>query len=310
MITEEVVHLRRKTLLFKRLHTKQKSMVKQEERRGFLLALPVFIGVAIFFAAPFCITLWYSLTFGVGIGKFVGLQNYIDVFKSSAFQLAAKNTLRFISIGIPLIILISFILALMLHLKFSGTKLFRTILLFPMIVPIASLVMVTQIFFAQNGIINTALYTMGMPISDWLNSPSAFGILLVLYIWKNCGYNIILILAALNMISVELYQSADIEGATSFQKLRFITLPLIYPSMFFVVVISIINSFKSYREAFLLGGKYPHDSIYGLQHFLNNNFENLNYQRLSVAAIMLFSVIFAVVALMYYLQAKHGGSGE
>lgn len=116
----------------------------------------------------------------------------------------------------------------------------------------------------------------------------------------------ILLLAGLNMIPGELYQSAAIEGAGGMQKFVRITLPLMWPSSFFAFVISVTNSFKSYREVFLLGGNHPHDSIYLLQHFLNNNFENLNYQRLSVAATLLFALIFALVGVLYWLQDRYG----
>ena len=160
------------------------------------------------------------------------------------------------------------------------------------------------------GIVNGWLEGLGVPLTDWMNSPRAFWVLIGLYVWKNCGYNVILMLAGLNMIPTEYYQAADIEGASGRQKFTRITLPLIWPSLFFVFVMSVVNSFKSYREAFLLGGKHPHDSIYLLQHFLNNNFENLNYQRLSVAAVMLFMVIFALVAVLYGLQSKYGEEAQ
>ena len=179
-----------------------------------------------------------------------------------------------------------------------------------MVVPVASIVMVIQVFFATRGIVNTSLSTLSLPIVEWLDGSAAFWVLVGLYIWKNCGYNVILMLAGLNMIPSELYQSADIEGAGYWQKFCFITMPLIWPSLFFVFVMSVINSFKTYREAFLLGGKHPHESIYMLQHFLNNNFENLNYQRLSVAAILLFSFIFALVAVFYAVQKHYGEAAQ
>lgn len=269
---------------------------------AWLLAAPVLAGALVFFAVPFALSLWYSVTFGVGGAKFVGLANYLDVFSSSAFRLAAGNTLRFLGIGVPSILVLSFVLALLIHRRFSGSQLFRTVLLFPMTVPVAGVVMVVQVFFGAGGVVNGWLARR----QDWMNSPAAFWILLGLYIWRNCGYNVILLLAGLNMIPGELYQSAAIEGAGGVQKFVRITLPLMWPSLFFTFVISVTNSFKSYREAFLLGGNHPHDSIYLLQHFLNNNFENLNYQRLSVAATLLFALIFGLVGVLYWLQDRYG----
>lgn len=279
-------------------------------RTAWLLAAPVLVGLAVFFAVPFCITVWYSLTFGVGGAAFVGFANYAKVFSSVAFRLAAFNTLRFLGVGVPMIMALSFMLALLLQRKLAGTKLFRSVLLFPLVVPVASIVMVLNVFFATRGVTNTVLFALGLPVTDWLQSPAAFWILVGLYIWKNCGYNVVLLLAGLNMIPTELYQCADIEGANGRQKFCRITMPLIWPSLFFVFVMSVVNSFKTYREAFLLGGKHPHDSIYMLQHFLNNNFDNLNYQRLSVAAILLFSVIFALVAVFYLVQKRYGEAAQ
>jgi multiple sugar transport system permease protein len=139
-----------------------------------------------------------------------------------------------------------------------------------------------------------------------MNSPSAFASLVALYIWKNCGYNIVLFLAALNSVPRECREAAEIDGAGGRERLFGVTLPMIAPHSFFVLVISVANSFKAFREAYMLYGSYPNRSIYMLQHFMNNNFENLNYIRLSVAAIMVFLVIFALVFLLYRLRGKVG----
>jgi multiple sugar transport system permease protein len=131
-------------------------------------------------------------------------------------------------------------------------------------------------------------------------------VLLVLYIWKNSGYNIILFLAALNAIPTAYYEAADLDGAGKFRQLFGITLPLIVPYLFFIVVISVINSFKSFREAFILFGSHPHQSIYMIQHFMNNNFQNLNYIRLSVGAILIFTVIFTLMLILFRIRTKIG----
>ena len=108
------------------------------------------------------------------------------------------------------------------------------------------------------------------------------------------------------MIPEELYQCARLDGANERQVFRYITAPLMRPTVFFVVVISVINAFKSYREAFLLGGEHPHTSVYFLQHYLNNNFNNMTYSRLSVAAILLFAGMMVLVAVLYRMQSEDG----
>ena len=113
-----------------------------------------------------------------------------------------------------------------------------------------------------------------------------------------------LFLAGLSAIPREYREAAASDGASYWQTLRYITLPLMTPTFFFILIVSIINSFKSFREAYLLGGATPHESIYMLQHFMNNNFQNLSYQRLSVAALLVFLVIFALVLVLFRLKAR------
>ena len=283
-----------------------KSLSIRESRIGMHLAFPAIFGLFVFFLIPFCITLYYSLTDSIAIGKFVGFQNYSSVLTSSTFRLAAFNTFKFNLIAVPLIIVISFGIALLLHRKLRGTTLFLTIFSFPLVVPTVSVILFFQIIFSESGAANAVLNAIGFPIVDWLNSSNAFIVLVVLYIWKNAGYNIILFLAALNSVPKEIYEAADIDGAGAYRKLTRITVPLIIPSVFFIVIISIINSFKSFREAYILCGTLPNKSIYMLQHFLNNNFANLNYQRLSVAAILVFLVIFVIVFAMLKIKEKIG----
>ena len=201
---------------------------------------------------------------------------------------------------------LSTLLALLLHKRFLGSSFYRSVFLYPLVVPVAATVMVFQLVFAESGVINTIYAWLGLPIENWLASDHAFYVLMILYLWKNCGYNIVLIMAGLNSIPHAFHEAAQVEGANRWQILRHITIPLLAPSFFFVFVVSIINSFKCFREAFLLGGSIPHKSIYMLQHFMNNNFTNLNYQRLSTAAFLVFIVIFALVFVLFWMRRKAG----
>lgn len=278
---------------------------RRKKLTGMSLAAPVLLGTFLFFLLPFAICIRYSFTFGVGGAYFAGFGNYKDVFSSYAFRLAAANTLRFLAVGVVSNIALSFFLALMIKKGLAGSRFFRYILLLPLVLPIASVVMVIQVFFAETGVLNNWLTSLGVPIVQWLEGPKAFYVLLGLYLWKSVGYSVILLLSGLNAIPEEFYQTAAIEGAGSLQKLVSITLPMMAPHLFLAAVMGVVNAFKSYREAFLLGGKHPHDSIYMIQHFLNNNFENLNYQRLSVAAIMLLLVLVFLLCGLYILQNRY-----
>lgn len=285
---------------------KTSKLARKESLTGFLFCLPSIIGMLVFFVVPFCLCLYMSFTESTGNGKFVGLKNYAEVLKSSAFRLAAGNTMKFIAIAVPAIIVVSLFIALLLYKKLRGYHFFRTLFVFPLVLPTASVVLFFQIIFAETGLLNNVLEFLGIAPAEWINSPNAFYVLVILYIWKNSGYNIILFLSALNAIPKSYYEAADIDGAGKSVQFFKITFPLIMPYTFFITVISIINSFKSFREAFLLFGSHPNKSIYMLQHFMNNNFQNLNYIRLAVGAIMIFIAIFLLILIMFRLRVKSG----
>ena len=271
---------------------------------GVVLTAPYLAGFFLLFVIPFLISVTYTFTRGVGAMEFVGLANYADVLGSAAFRLAFYNTFRFLLVGVPLLMAVSLWLACMVNGRGRAKQVFRSIFLYPMVLPVASVVMFFQVFLAERGILNSLLTHMGLPSVGWLDSETSFGVLLFLYLWKNCGYNMVLFLAGLNAIPEEYYEIARLEGAGRGQIFRRITLPLLEPSTVFVLVISIMNGFKSFREAYLLAGTMPHQSIYMLQHFMNNNFDNLNYQRLSVAAFLTFLWIFLMVAALFGIRTR------
>lgn len=269
---------------------KKPSLKQRESFTGVLFCLPSIIGMMTFFIIPFCIVIRISFSESMGNPSFVGLKNYITIIKSSAFRLAALNTLKFNLIAVPLIIFISFVIAMLLFRKLRGSEIFRTFFVFPLVLPAVSV---------------TLFFSTVFP-AEMMESSQSFVILLILYIWKNCGYNIILFLAALNSVPKMYYEAAELDGAGKFTQITRITFPLIVPHTFFITIISIVNSFKSFREAFILFGSHPDRSIYMIQHFMNNNFETLNYIRLSVGAILIFLVIFALVLVMLILRKRRG----
>jgi len=281
-------------------------MRKRESFAGFLFCLPSGVGMLLFFAVPFGVCVYMSFAENFNISKFVGLRNYIDVLGSAAFRLAAWNTLKFNLVAVPLIMAVSLAAAMLLYGKLKGYNIFRTVFVFPLVVPVASVVLFFQIIFSETGTINNILGVFGIAPADWINSPNSFAVLVLLYLWKNSGYNIILFLSALNSIPRDYHEAADMDGAGASTRLFKITLPLIMPYSFFILVISVINSFKSFREAFVLFGAHPNRGIYMIWHFMNNNFQNLNYLRLAVGAIMIFAVIFMLVLLLIGLRRKAG----
>ena len=149
---------------------------------GYLLALPFLIGFAGFYLLPFLWSIRFTFTSGSGGTAFVGLRNYMDIFGSAAFRLAAFNTFRFILIGVPLLMLVSLVLALLLFDRFRGASFFRSLFMYPLVLPAASVVIVVQAFFSNDGLLNQFLSWLGLPIEDWIQSEYAFPLLIALYI--------------------------------------------------------------------------------------------------------------------------------
>ena len=260
--------------------------------KGYALISPMLAGFLLFYVIPFGQVVWDSLSQGTGKSQlFVGLENYSRMFQNDMFRMAFGNTLGFLGIGLPVILLVSYGLALFLKRQARRFQLLRTVFLLPYVMPVAGTVLLINLLFAERGLVNRLLLALGLPLADWLQSPAAFWVMLLLYLWKSAGYAVVLLLSGLLTIPAEHYQVAQVEGASAAQAFRFVTMPQMWYSLFLALVFSLINAFQCFREMFLVGGEHPHESVYMLQHFLNNSFESLNYQRLSVASVLLFLVI-------------------
>lgn len=283
--------------------------MKRMEKKGVCLAAPAVLGFLIFYVLPMGVTLWQSVSYG---GVFVGLENYRITFENHMFWLAVGNTLRFLGVALPLILVIALGLALLLAEKFPGNRFFRLILLYPMLVPVAATVMVVQIFLGTRGVLNTFLIQWGFSRQDWIYSSWAFLILVLLYLWKNTGYAVILLLAGLAMIPKGYMEMARMDGAGRWKCLYYIRLPLLGPMILFTALISLLNAFKCFREAILIGGNYPHESIYMLQHYMTNNFNNMNYMEISVTSTFIFLVIFIAACILgrSFFAGKGGKRGS
>jgi multiple sugar transport system permease protein len=263
---------------------------------------PSLAGFLIFYFLPFVAGIYYSLMDSPVKGRFVGLSNYIGLLRNNSFLLAGSNTLLFTAISVPLIMALALALALMLNREIYFRNQLRTLFISPLVIPVASVVLVWQIVFSSHGVINGFLYSIGLEAVDWMNTGRARAVVIIVYIWKNLGYNIILFLAGLQNIPREYYESAQVDGASAFRRFASITLVYLGPTSFFIFVISIINSFKVFRETYLVAGSYPHQSIYMLQHYMNNMFSSLDYQKLTAAAFIMAFIITILVVLMFRVQ--------
>ena len=271
---------------------------------------PSFLGMAIFYVIPFGVVVYYSFIAGAVDSSFAGLKNYIGVINNGAFKIAVKNTAVFSGISVPLAVVLSLLMALMLECRIPAKSQFRSFFLSPMMVPIASIILVWQVLFHSNGVVNEFLAVFGADKIDWLKSDYCMVVIILLFLWKNLGYNMILFMAALNNIPKTLLEMAEVEGASAAYLFFHIKLRYLSPTVLFVTILSIINSFKVFREVFLLSGSYPYDGLYMLQHFMNNMFDKLNYQYLSAAAVLLALVIIVLIAILFAVENVFGKDVE
>lgn len=271
---------------------------------------PSFIGVLLFFILPFFVVIYYSLVDNPISGNFVLLDNYKYILHNAAFMRAVKNTATFSVVAVPLAVVLSLLLAIVLETKLPFRSQFRTFFLSPMMVPVASIVLIWQVLFHYNGAVNDFLAVFGIDKIDWLKSDYAQIVVVILFLWKNLGYNMILFMAALASIPKDILEVAKLESATAFQTFFTIKIRYLSSTLLFVTIMSLISSFKVFREVYLLTGDYPYDTIYLLQHFMNNKFRSIDYQALSSAAVLMSLVMIVIIGILFIAENRFGKDVE
>lgn len=259
--------------------------------------------MCIFVLIPFVDVVRRSFLDAMG-NEFAGIRNYENVLCNGAFRLAVGNTIKFILVCIPLLLLISLLCALLINGLKAYQEFFKTTFLFPMAIPVASVVLLWRLFLDHNGFFNEGIKLFGLSKVDWMNSESAFGVLVFTYLWKNVGYDMILWLAGLAAIPKERYEAASVDGAGRWQTFRYVTLPGLRSSVFVIGILSLVNCFKVFREAYLIAGDYPHKSIYMMQHLFNNWFVSLDIQKMTAASVMMASVMLGMMSLVWYRNER------
>ena len=264
--------------------------------------LPSVIGVALFFILPFFVVIYYSVIDNPISKEFVFFDNFYSVLTNKAFLLAVSNTLKFSFIAVPLVVILSLTVAFLLDMQIPGKSRIRTAFLSPMMVPIASVILIWQVLFHYNGLLNEIIVHFGGGKTDWLKSGQAQIVIILLFIWKNLGYNMVLFMSSLSNIPREIVEVAVMESASKWQVFYHIKLRYLSSSILFVMILSVINSFKIFREIYLLTGDYPFDSLYMLQHYMNNMFRSLDYQKLSAAAILMSLFMIVLIGILFLAE--------
>ncbi|MCD7744433.1 MAG: sugar ABC transporter permease [Lachnospiraceae bacterium] len=272
-------------------------MTKQKRWKGYLWILPSLFGTIIFYCVPLLDVIRRSVTENAG-SAFVGWKNFQTVFENTAFQLAAQNTLRFIAVCIPLLLTLSLLLAVVI-MRCRWGNFYKSAMLLPMALPAVSVALIWKLLFHNHGVLNGVLSLIGLQTTDWLNSGASFWVLVLSYLWRNIGYDMVLWIAGLQQIENDIYEAARVDGAGEIRIFFWIILPNMKQVFYTVAVLSLLNSFKVFREAYLVAGNYPHESMYLMQHLFNNWFAALSLDKMSAASVLLGMVILLMIILLH-----------
>lgn len=284
------------------------SFKKYKYKPGLLLASVSLVGFSLFYIFPTIISLYYVFTKDMFNKKFIWFDNFVILFKNPAFLRACSNTFVFTFISVLIIMVLSFWISVIIFYKARNSQLIKKIFVLPMFIPTAAGIIFWKILFQDNGLLNHWVNVLSGREINFLNSAYTVGVVILIYIWKNIGFNIILMICGLQAVPKAVVEAAKLDGASSWKIMTHIYVPMMLPILFFTLIMSITNSFKIFKEAFLLTGDYPNEHVYLLQHFMNNQFRNLNFQMLSAAAFVVIILLSVVVGIIFKLEKGISGS--
>jgi len=280
-----------------------------EQRAAWTFVAPALFIIGAFFLVPVLAALVLSLTdfdlyalADLRNLRWVWLGNYIDVLKTPLFWKSLGNTLYFVAVGVPLSIALSLGAALLLDSKlarFAGF--FRTALFAPVVTTVVAVAVIWRyLFHTRYGVLNYVLQTLGLPAIDWLGDPHwSMPAIILFAVWKNFGYNMIILLAALQGVPRELYEAARIDGASFVQRIRHITLPMLRPALLLVSIITVSGYFQLFAEPYVMTRGDPLQSTMSVLYFMyQEGFTWWSLGRASAIAFLLFLLILAATTLL------------
>ena len=273
---------------------------------------PALLVIAVFFFLPVFAALAMSFTdfdiYALADSRnmrLVGLQNYARLLQTPLFWQAFGNTLYFVVVGVPLSITVSFGAALLLHSRLVKFRaFFRTALFAPVVTTLVAVAVIWRyVFHPHYGLLNYTLGRIGIPPIDWLGDPHwAMPAIIVFAVWKNFGYNMIILLAGLQSIPEQLYEAARIDGASMWQQFRHVTLPMLTPIVTMVNILTIAGYFQLFAEPYVMTQGGPLQSTVSVLYFMyEEGFKWWNLGSASAVAFVLFLFIFCVTAVQLRL---------
>lgn len=291
-----------------------KNMSKRKKMdyiAGYTMILPLVLGLGVFYFYPI-FRVFYDSFHVVGAfnkSKWVGIQNYVTMFQDETMWQALFNTFRYVIVIVPAVIILALILAVFLNMKIKGKAFFRVVYFIPAITMSAAVAMIWRwMFNGDYGLINYILNLFGMESVQFLSNPNLAWIsICVVTIWSNVGYNMIILLAGVQGISKSYYEAASMDGAGSIRQFFTITLPLITPTLFFVLVTTLIGTFQIFDTIYMMISKTgiamtASESM--VVYFYKNAFEFSKKGYASALAVLLFVIIMVITAVQMKLQKK------
>ena len=288
-----------------------KSLSRTVKDRVFVwsIVIPAILFFIIFVYYPFAKNVYYMFCDYnyIKAPVFSGLKNIQQFITDSTAHRALFNTFAITIFSVPLVLVVSLGAALAVFSMKRGKNFIRSALFATFLVPpVVASVIFKLMFGTESGLINTVLNTLGLPSVGWLISPGwALAAIIIVHVWNGTGYYMVIFLAGLSNINRQLYEAARVDGAGILARFLYVTLPGLSKTAFLVVSLSVFNSFKVFREAYLIAGEYPHESIYMLQHLFNHWFVTLDIQKMSAASVLLLLVV-ALPVITKGLASRRG----
>ncbi len=292
-------------------------MARSDARSAFLFLFPALAAIGVFFFIPVLAALFMSFTdFDIySLADFsnvrlVGFENYARLLEDPLFWKAMGNTFTFVIFSGPLSIAVSLTAALLLNNKLIKHKgMFRLSFFMPVVTTLVAVAVVWRyVYHPKFGYLNYILSFVGIPAQDWLGDTTlALPAIVLMSVWKNFGYNMIIFIAGLQNIPQYLYEAADIEGATAWDKFRNITLPMLAPTTVFITITTIIGYFQLFAEPYIMTQGGPLNSTLSIvQYMYQEGFRWWNMGYSTAIAFMLFIVIFAGTLVQLAIQKRKG----
>ena len=283
-------------------------LIGRRRQVAWWFAAPALVVIGVFFVLPVVAALAMSLTdfdiyalADLSNLRVVGVRNYVELLERPLFWKALGNTLYFVAAGVPLSLGASLGAALLLDSRFARFQpFFRTALFAPVVTTVVAVAVIWRYLLGTRyGFLNYALGAFGIRPIDWLGDPHfAMPAIILFAVWKNFGYNMIILLAGLQNIPRELYEAAHIDGASAFERFRFVTLPMLAPILSIVAILTVAGYFQLFAEPYVMTQGGPLQSTLSVLYLMyEEGFKYWNLGNASAVAFLLFLLIFAVTLL-------------